>query len=74
MYVYVYVYVYVLLILTSIRLQAERINKDNKMPMHYAAVWNQPHVLQYLLDKPPNGAGAGKAPSIIARTHGWVQT
>jgi hypothetical protein len=32
------------------------------MPMHYAAVWNQPHVLQYLLEKPPNGAGAGKTP------------
>lgn len=43
-------------------MQAERINKDAKMPLHYAAVWNQPHVIKYLLEAPPNGAGAGATP------------
>lgn len=43
-------------------IKPDRINKDAKMPMHYAAVWNQPHILQYLVSEAPEGAGVGIDP------------
>jgi len=44
-------------------IKPDRINKDQKMPLHYAAVWNQLHILRYLLTPPPLGAGVGVDPS-----------
>jgi hypothetical protein len=42
---------------------ADWINKDGKMPLHYAALWNQAHVLRFLLQPPPHGAGVGVDPA-----------
>ncbi|KAJ1488197.1 ankyrin repeat-containing domain protein [Baffinella frigidus] len=45
------------------KIRADYINKDGKMPVHYAAVWDQVMVLEYLLDRVPHGAGAKPDPS-----------
>ena len=41
---------------------ADWMNKDGKMPLHYAALWSQLHVIRFLLDPPPHGAGVGVDP------------
>ena len=40
---------------------ADWMNKDGKMPLHYAALWSQLHVIRFLLDPPPHGAGVSVA-------------
>jgi len=45
------------------RIRVDYINKDGKMPVHYAAVWNQTVTLKFLLDLPPHGAGAHPDPT-----------
>ena len=42
---------------------ADWINKDGKMPLHYAALWNQAHIIRYLLEPAPHGAGVGVDPA-----------
>ena len=37
-------------------INADRVNKDGKMPLHYAAIWSQTIIMQYLLDPQPHGA------------------
>jgi ankyrin repeat protein/Ca2+-binding EF-hand superfamily protein len=41
----------------------DRVNKDGKMPLHYAAIWRQKIIMQYLLDPAPHGANVHIDPS-----------
>jgi hypothetical protein len=37
-------------------INADRVNKDGKMALHYAAIWSKTIIMQYLLDPKPHGA------------------
>ena len=37
-------------------INADRVNKDGKMALHYAAIWGKNIIMQYLLDPKPHGA------------------
>ena len=37
-------------------INSDRVNKDGKMPLHYAAIWRRKIIMQYLLDPKPHGA------------------
>ncbi|EKX51175.1 hypothetical protein GUITHDRAFT_66164, partial [Guillardia theta CCMP2712] len=38
-------------------IEADALNKDGKTPLHYAAIFNQLKVIEYILDPFPHGAG-----------------
>ncbi len=44
-------------------INSDRVNKDGKMPLHYAAIWSRKIIMQYLLDPLPHGANVHIDPS-----------